>query len=351
MKAKIVHISDLHLRVNKERVCNVDVSLRNSALEKIFSEEPEAIVMSGDAVDGFKREDFIIALGFSERIRKRFPLLVIPGNLDYARIVYNEEEIAPIPKDSEVKEEPLKIKKINLFETPIEVAITSKSNYKEIMKLIKIEGVYYNFTQELTDTGLHYIEDYSYYSQTIGEQEPTLKLLGFNLIGFNSCRDISPLLIGEAETNLPGTKIYLSHLKDGAITKEHLEERLRNLPEGLNIAVNHHPLFFIPGANPYYGHFYKGEEVAKGLLEKGIQISLSGHKHLQGYVTREIQVNGNKKPFHVCNASSLFSKDIKKPYKDNSYNILTIEDNKATLEYQELNTEKREVLGKFDIDL
>lgn len=351
MKAKIVHVSDLHLRVNKERAANVDVSLRNSAIEKIFSESPDAIVMSGDAVDGFRREDFILASGFLSRMQKRFPTLVIPGNLDYARIVYNEEEIAPVPQDSEVKEEPLKVKKISLFENPIEIPITSKSNYREIMKLIKIEGVYYNFTQELSDTGLHYIEDYSFYSQMIGNQEPTLKLPGLNLIGFNSCRDIAPLLVGEAETNSPGMKIFLSHLKDGAITREHLEERLRELPEGLNIAVNHHPLFFIPGANPHYGYFYKAEEVAKSLLEKGIQISLSGHKHIQGYVQRDIQMEEEKKPFHVCNASSLFSRDIKKPYKDNSYNILTIKDNKVTLEYQELNTEKREVLGKFDIDI
>ncbi|VVB78926.1 3',5'-cyclic adenosine monophosphate phosphodiesterase CpdA [uncultured archaeon] len=335
MKSKIIQISDLHLGFDSkksEKVEAVDPGLKKRAIELISEEKPDAILVTGDLVNVPFEENFSLATNFLNSLHK-FPLMCIPGNIDYYSLISRPQK--PILKESleDKVEEKLIVSEVELLKDPFRVDRSDMFRYLNI-GLVKIKDRYHNFFEFNKDYKIY--KKLDYYLKHFSS-EPVMNGRGINFIGFDSFIDMGIVLEGIAKTNMPDKSIYLAKSIDGELSTEHLKDRLKKIKPGINIAVIHHPIFPIPHQNMLYGVFENGDYVARELLESGISLSFSGHKHVQGYTSRKIKLsNGEEKDFHVCTAGSLFSSDIKKPYKDNSFNIITIEDQNVSVDYREL---------------
>lgn len=304
---KIVHLSDLHLAVSKKP--NGKMARIDSSLERIFSEKPDAAAITGDFVRYASEENLAFASLFVREIRKRFPTLCVPGNLDYTHyIIYASQEQA------DEKEKQLMVQEVQLFDKPVFVQKSYSQYIKNLPFYFNVKGKYYELVEDTSAKGIRHAKELARYKSSLGTDEPELNLGDVNLIGFNSNEDTEIKLMGIVRTDNPDRAIYLEEKPDGNISRETLERKLQSQKPGINIAVMHHPLFHIPGANSTYMEFADNEEVAKRFLEKGIQMAIAGHKHIQGFALRKIKISsGEEKDFYVCAAGTLLSRDIKKP--------------------------------------
>ena len=347
MLTKIVHLSDLHLGVNGKGKLAVPISLEGMVFEQICGEKPDAIIISGDLSRFGAEEDFEVVSAFLKELEKRFPVLCIPGNTDYTYYIYREtsQEERKEEQDEEKKKQ-LELEKIELFDKQLLFLGDTGNRFRRLDTAFKLNGKYYLLVEDVLEKKERHYSRLENYKKYAGEEEPGLSINGINFIGFNSSKDIGIKIVARAIIKDSDRKFFLEEQRDGTLLQEHLEERLKNLPSGRNIAVMHHPIFFIPCANEVYGEFANGEETARHLLEKDIQLALCGHKHLPGFVD---QLIGEKK-FYVCAANTLFSKDIKKPYNENSYNIILIDGDAVAVGYREIGSHKVEKIAAFILD-
>lgn len=342
---RIVHLSDLHLGEDKT---GAFFYRRRLAINRISEESPDAIVVSGDLVDFCSKKSFQSAYYFITELKQNFPVICVPGNTDHS--YFYEKKRLGLPR----KRKTLKVKKVNFFSEP-KIILDSHPNFNKIIPTgfsFHIGGEEFLLT-EVLPKALTYKRGFNLneYSKYFGEGDPYLKLGELSLFGFNSYLDKVVAFHALCETDWGERKIFLTKRVDGFVSESRLEKNLQNKKSNFNIAVMHHPLFFIPGSNPVFGEFFDGENLAKKLLENNIQFSLCGHKHLPGIVSREIiSEKYGKIPFHVCASGTLFDDDIKLPFTENTYNILNINGNSVSVEYRELFSGHYGYLGSFDLN-
>ena len=357
MVTKIVHLSDLHLGKKGKHKIAVTKPQRDLALGKILSENPDAIIISGDLTKFGNLSDYQYAAIFLEELEEIAPVLKIPGNTDYTTTWYrvvsvdqdNENEEPEDEVDENEERESVKIEKIQFLQTKYLLSPEARAKFGELPYLVRVGNELYDaFTQPAEGVDYSYSEkDLKYFKEFFGEEtEPTLSINGINFIGIDSQADIRALIVAKGKKEDTEEDIFLGHLMDGRIEKEHLEKRLESIPDGINIAVMHHPPLKINGANPLWGSFYEGIDVVEGLSKRGIRFVLSGHKHIPGC---EILLE-KENNFYVCSAGTLFSRDIKKPFDDNSYNVMTFDGNNVTVFYRELKSGNSRKLLNFDLE-
>lgn len=349
MKTKLVHLSDLHLGIvgKKNKRVNVEQKLWNLVLEQIHNENPDAVVVSGDLANFPCKEDYEVVNAFLLGLKAKFPILCVPGNLDYLGYTY-------YPKTSLSNNPNIEIdfERFLRFKEPVVLIGKKESGFVNKNFAVKVGDNYYLVVEDRRKDEVRSYRSSEAYSVNIGFEEPEIAVNDVNLIGFDSARDIGKNLVGILESsNFPKRDFYAEQMVDGAITSAHTDYILDKKHEGLSITVMHHPIFPIKGANGIYGCFRDGELTAKKLIEKGVNIALCGHKHLQGYSKQSITLDsGEQKDFHIFAAGTLFSKDIKKPYKDNSYNIVEIDGNQVRVSYKEIRTKNSGLIAEVKID-
>ncbi|GEM_PF-6441250 len=351
MTIKIVHVSDLHLGKGVKTGLNIKKDLREKALEKVLREEPDAFVVSGDLVKYACEADFEVALDFIRELEERAPTLCIPGNIDYNYSIFYTKKEGEGEEEKVRIIEGFKVKKITTFDREIDIQDMQRFPFRSLPYYIQISDKYYGFIECVDD--VNYLEKASLdsYLRTLGDDEPLLRIGDVNLIGIDSTRDVRKLIVGSVETDDPYQEVYLTERMDGRINKSHVEKTLRNLNPGLNILVAHHPIFHIPGSNGKYGNFYNGEETGRTLIENGVQLSLCGHKHIPGFVEKEIQLDsGRKVPFYVSAAGTLLNREIKKPYQNNSYDLLTIDGNRVVIDYKEIQSDRSDQVADIKLE-
>jgi len=328
---KIIHLSDLHMGKGKRRIARIK-PLEELVLTQLSEQAPDAIVISGDLTNKGMLEDFARVSTFLDRLRELCPVLYVPGNTDYTPYLYGDErQEQPETRDK------FTIKKKTILKEPLflDPEEEGKLRYTGYGLTKRGQGDYY--IMEVVEGGEGIYKDPRTYFDFCGSNmEPTLELGEVNLIGIDSYRDVQAKVVGTVEEVGSDQKYILIQPIDGRILSPHLDERLKDLPEGNNIAVMHHPIFSIPGSNPLGGIFEDGKDVAKALGARGINLSLCGHKHIPGHSSKKIK--GNK--FYVAAAGTLFSRDIKKPHKDNSYNSILIQGNTASIFRKNLHSDK-----------
>jgi 3',5'-cyclic AMP phosphodiesterase CpdA len=356
MKTKIVHASDTHLGYlysvdSSEPKTTAGMDLIKTAISKIRAEKPDVLVISGDLVKSPYVQDFNLYDVFLKQFES-IPVLCVPGNCDYNHpYFYPEKNDGEKTKADFNKRAKVKVQDIEWFKDNKTLSAEEGKYYTETYIVAKSGSSYQQYLENVAQYGEYKLNLLREYTNVMGTAEPNVTVNNVNLIGVDSNRDISVTLFGKAITDQPDREIYFAALKDGELNNAHLESIAKQCKPGINITVMHHPIFFIPGANDLYGRFYEGRRVARALLEAGVQMSLSGHKHIQGHASRNIETVKGRKKFHVCSAGSLLDWEVKKPYRDNSYNVVTIDGGNVLVEYQELKSNTRKPLAKFSIEV
>jgi predicted phosphodiesterase len=358
MRTKLVHLSDLHLgyKGKKDKTPNVPEEHQQQVLEMVLQEEPDAVIVSGDLVKSPSEDNFLLVMEFLDKVKKTCPVLCVPGNSDYHLTVHTDDNGYPDAEFLMGGEEKVQLKTLHAFEKPWQIQRESVPHLFELPLTFEWEGDYWGLWVQCEERVARVVGDLETYIQAIGEPESVLQVNNVNLIGCDSFRDIGIRLIGKMETNLP-YDVFMGKHMDGRIARVHLEERLKGMQPGISIAVMHHPILPIGGATKKYGRFDDADWVAKRLIRDDIQLALCGHKHIQGHVSEKTGFEFGEtlglnlyRDFHVCAAGPLFSKDIKKPYDDNSYNTVVIDGDDVIVYYQETNTGKREQLASFRLN-
>lgn len=353
MTIKIAHLSDLHLGVSKGKAI-VSSDLEKLVLDQLHEEKPNAIIISGDITHLGLESDFGPSTLFLAKLKKDFPLLLIPGNTDCTTYRFETKKKTDDKPENQQKEpkkdEETPFKHVIPLPQPLILDGAHEPKCKQLSYVIKGDSddgeLYYGVVEDTSINGVYHAKDFKTYSKYFGEDiEPTLRVEGINFIGFDSCQDIRTKILATIFLKKSDSRFYVTEQMDGNLTAEHLERRLKKLPSGRNIAVMHHPPLFLQGSNPIHGRFNNGDETAKSLLEKGIQVALCGHKHMPAIEYRDI----DGKNFYVIAAGTLFSNDIRKPSEDNSYNILHFDDDIVKVYVRDLHAQKPKRVQTFKL--
>jgi 3',5'-cyclic AMP phosphodiesterase CpdA len=300
-------------------------------LADIANQNPEAIIITGDLVSTPREKNFELAFKFIDYLGKRFDLISVPGNTDYSYY-------GVLEKNSE----PLSAKRVQIFNSPI---IPSQQNRFIIKNIVTIKNKYYGCFELLNKNS--YIEsDSLFFDLFFSRYSRDLKLEKINITGLDSVKDISLKLIGKFDDEKGN--FYLGELHDGEFNIDELDKKVSELDKSkLNFAVFHHPLLKIPGANPIHGTFANNYEVASIFLKNNLRFTLSGHKHLPGY--NVFKHDNFEKTLYSVTANTLFSRDIKKPYKNNSYNLIEITDEWIEFFYREIDASVVNKIVRVDL--
>ena len=316
----ILHISDLHRtggdRIsNQELVSSLVADFTRSSRESPRLEPPNAIVVSGDLVEGLglgsdaypegltrqykEVADLLTALSDEFLAGDRSQLVIVPGNHD---VDWNGA------RDSFEVADPESSNRLRSIED-IEAGYRWSWKDRQVFRISqsdRYEARFDHFNEMYREfySGVHL--DY--------DVDPERPWNLFNLdhgnivvAAFNSC------VINDCFSDL-------GHIRSKDLADCHLEMRLRATPGCLPISVWHHGV-----AGSQLKSDYVGPEVIKQMIDKGFRIGLHGHQHDSTYFPVDL-FTSTKETMAVIGAGSLCSGPKALPHGVNRrYNVVCID--------------------------
>lgn len=322
MKYCILHISDLH-RIKAE---DIECLKSSFEVEKVRFEEMDLppvqlIVVSGDIVDGSKKEDAFEAkeeiqkqyetaakflnelcsvfIGTSKQDRQR--IIIVPGNHDVSRYL-SEQSMEQINHDDN------EIEKLSDALWSDEADIRWSWKTLHFNKITNRE----TYNKRFDD----FIDFYDKFFLGIREfpKDPDrqsflvdIPELNIALACFNSCYQLDHL-------RLSG---YISPRSLSSLTKPLMEAKRNGR---LLVGVWHHHTHGLPNENNYLDY-----SILENMVQNGIALALHGHQHISGIVNEYKDVFSEAK-LNLVSAGTLYGNAGDLPAaKTRQYNLLEIE--------------------------
>ena len=321
----ILHISDLHRtggdRIsNQELVSSLVADFVRSSMESPRLERPNAIVVSGDLVEGLVLGSEAYPGGLTQQYREVEELLI---SLSDEFLAGDRSQLVIVPGNHDVD--------WNGVRGSFEVGDQDSSN-----RLRSIEEMEPGYRWSWKDRQVFRIADperyearFNYFNQMYREfyrevrldypVDPERPWNLFNLDGgniivaaFNSC------VINDCFSDL-------GHIRSKDLADCHLEMRRRAKPGSLPISVWHHGV-----AGPQLASDYVGPEVIKQMIDKGFRLGLHGHQHDSTYYPVDLFAS-TKETMAVIGAGSLCSgPKALPPGVNRRYNVVYIDQERRT---------------------
>ena len=321
----ILHISDLHRtggdRIsNQELVSSLVTDFVRTSRESPRVERPNAIVVSGDLVEGLPFGSEAYPEGLTRQYQEvadlladlsdeflsgdRSQLVIVPGNHDVdwngVRDSFEVEEQDPSNR----------LRSIEEMETGYRWSWKDRQVFR-IANQKRYEARFDYFNQMYRE----FYRD-ARLDHPVDPERPwnLFNLDGGNIVvaAFNSC------VINDCFSDL-------GHIRSRDLADCHLEMRRRAKPACLPISVWHHGV-----AGPQLASDYVGPEVIKQMIDKGFRLGFHGHLHDSTYYPVDLFVS-TKETMAVIGAGSLCSGPKALPHGVNRrYNVVHIDQDQGT---------------------
>ncbi|HIH25011.1 TPA: metallophosphoesterase [Candidatus Woesearchaeota archaeon] len=329
---RILHISDLHLVSSEMRYVK-------DAVKELVMAAPDLTIATGDLCYGEEGE-FMHVRHFLDSIPGK--KLVVPGNTDKLGTFYRWFGERPSITDVKTSETTLETDEYDFIGT----TTLSTGTYWLLEKKNGDGPATENTTLKKWREKIS--DPMKLFDAILGDVNTPVVLPDVLAVGFDT--EKTPERVETAYIAKCGErKIYLAHMNDGALHDSDIstiEDAIRDAPGRLNIVAVHHPLA-LPLWSTYTGYFSEGEERLEELAGLGVHIVLAGHKHIPGGCIVPPRDGGSDPMYHLS-GGTLFSPDIKDPYKENSYNIIDLEGKSVSISHVEIGTQPRR-FGGFDL--
>lgn len=322
MKYSILHISDLH-RIKAEDIECIKSSfvVEKARFEEMGLPPVQLIIVSGDIVDGSKKEDAFVAkeeitkqyetaaqflnelcsvfIGSKHEDRQR--VIIVPGNHDVSRYVseHSMEQIEHDVNEIEKLSDALWSDEADIrwsWKTLHFNKITNRETYnKRFDDFIDFYDKFFSGIREFPKD-----PDRQSYLVDIPE-------LNIALACFNSCYQLDHL-------RLSG---YISPRSLSSLTKPLMEAKRNGR---LLVGVWHHHTHGLPNENNYLDY-----SILENMVQNGISLALHGHQHISGIVNEYKDVFSEAK-LNLISAGTLYGNAGDLPAaKARQYNLLEIE--------------------------
>ena len=321
----ILHISDLHRtggdRIsNQELVSSLVADFTRSSRESPRLERPNAIVVSGDLVEGLSLGSDAYPGGLTRQYQEvadllatlsdeflegdRSQLVIVPGNhdVDWNGVRDSFEVADPEPSGQ--------FRSIEDMETGYRWSWKDRQVFR-ISDSDRYEARFNHFNQMYRefyrDAHLDYLVDPGRPWNLFSLDDGNIVVAAFNSCVINDCFS------------------DLGHIRSKDLAECHLEMRRRAKPGCLPISVWHHGV-----AGSQLKSDYVGPEVIKQMIDKGFRIGLHGHQHDSTYFPVDL-FTSTKETMAVIGAGSLCSGPKALPHGVNRrYNIVNIDQERRT---------------------